>query len=556
MSTIFIDHKNKVFQLSFSPAPERLKKIKEYLPLRTYNSIEKVWEVPELAVKTIDVLNEHFSIEYTHKASNRRDFINQSIERLVDYKLQEDNWEDFQGSGPMLRMYQKQGVNFLVMAKRALLADDMGLGKTIQSIKAILELGTKKNLIVCPATLQWNWYYELERHFGITAKVIQGTLKKRREQWLNYSDGFYIISYDLLRHDIEHIPLSWDSIIADEAVYLKNYNAKRTKAAMRLKSNVKIALSGMPIETKLEDFFSIFKWVRPELTIHRKDNRNNDVSVYSFQKRYCVKNEFTKQIIGYKNLEELHTYTSPFILRREKNKVLTELPDKWYTDNVLILDSKERQAYRHIANQAVQWLQEQTGNVWQNTGNMSKLQSLMQFVENPAGVGFDKLQNIKLEWLKETYDNYNDKIVVFVNYLSTVDLLRKEFQTHYVIKGDVDNKLRVELVDEFNAAKRGIFILTDAGRFGLNITGANVIVNYGYNFNPASIEQRENRLHRFGQQNKVHVLNPFIKDTIDEKIMNVARKRLKESQQFMENSDTVSRSFSSIDIMDMICADF
>ena len=555
MSLIQIGHKNRNFTLSFNPAPRVLEGVKKVLPVRKFNRTEKVWEVPELAVKTLDLLENKFKIEWTQIAKQRRGFINESIDKLVNCKFQTEGWEDFECEGPTLRMYQKHGVNFLTIAKKAILADDMGLGKTIQSIQAVLNLETKKNLIICPATLKWNWFYELKKHFNIQATIISGGAKKRLNMWNDIQEGFYIMSYDLLRNDIEKMPLKWDSIIADEAVYLKNPKAKRTQNSYKLKSDVKIALSGMPIETKLEDFYSIFRWIRPELSIVISDKYGKDLGAAGFEARYCDKDYFGS-ITNYKNLEELHTYTSPFILRREKKSVLTELPDRVYSDYPLELNDKSRKAYRAIAKETIQWLQENTGNVWQKKGALPRIQKLLQYVEFPDSVGFKDIENIKLEWLKDTYAELEGKMVVFVNYLDTVDLLRKEFKTKYIIKGDVDSKERVDLVEEFNNIDKGIFILTDAGRFGLNMTGASVLVNYGYDFNPASIEQREGRLHRIGQKNTVHVLNPFIKDTIDEKVMEVARKRLIDSQKFMENSDSVAWHLTNSEIEDMCCADY
>ena len=558
LSIINVDYekKDKQFVLTFPYDKDLISKVKEKLPLKVFKYQPVVgWYIPQLAVSTIGRLSSSVKLEWSSIAIEKKNWIEKSIQKLISYKFSDGEGLEIFSSGPEYRTYQKAGIQFLMVAKRAILADDMGLGKTVQSLQAIINLGTKKNLIICPATLKWNWYNELQKHFGIEPIIVDGTYSNRKKIWDSVSEEtkecFYIVSYDTVRYDTDIIPSRWDSIIADEAVYLKNPKAQRTIAAKRLESEVKIALSGMPLEIALEDFHSIFQWVRPELSISGESKNGDDISQLMFESRYCVRNHF-KMITGYKNLDELHSYTSPFILRREKSKVLTELPDKQYTEYPLELSQSATKAYEAINKDFIQWLQEQTGNVWKHGGPMTILQKHLQFLEMPSGLGFDKIPSVKLEWLRDTYDSLNGKMVVFVNYLNTVHTLKKEFDTKFVISGEVPDKERVSLVDKFNEAEKGIFILTDAGRFGLNMTGASVIVNYGYNFNPASIVQRENRLHRIGQKSVVHVLNPFIKNTVDEKVMRIANGRLKESLKFMENSDEISLSITKQDIMELI----
>ena len=558
LSIINVDYekKDKQFVLTFPYDKDLISKVKEKLPLKVFKYQPVVgWYIPQLAVSTIGRLSSSVKLEWSSIAIEKKNWIEKSIQKLISYKFSDGEGLEIFSSGPEYRTYQKAGIQFLMVAKRAILADDMGLGKTVQSLQAIINLSTKKNLIICPATLKWNWYNELQKHFGIEPIIVDGTYSNRKKIWDSVSEEtkecFYIVSYDTVRYDTDIIPSRWDSIIADEAVYLKNPKAQRTIAVKRLESEVKIALSGMPLEIALEDFHSIFQWVRPELSISGKSKNGDDISQLMFESRYCVRNHF-KMITRYKNLDELHSYTSPFILRREKSKVLTELPDKQYTEYPLELSQSATKAYEAINKDFIQWLQEQTGNVWKHGGPMTILQKHLQFLEMPSGLGFDKIPSVKLEWLRDTYDSLNGKMVVFVNYLNTVHTLKKEFDTKFVISGEVPDKERVSLVDKFNEAEKGIFILTDAGRFGLNMTGASVIVNYGYNFNPASIVQRENRLHRIGQKSVVHVLNPFIKNTVDEKVMRIANGRLKESLKFMENSDEISLSITKQDIMELI----
>ena len=528
MSQIVVDYEKdlKEFTLTFRYNEAIKDLVKSKIPVCSFNKILRAWTVPELLVETIDFLpGKRIDLAWTDRASSRKVLIQDALYQLIDCKFIDSSDEENRYEYD----YQDVGVKFLKMAKKALLADDMGLGKTIQALKAIIELETKSNLILVPATLMWNWYNEFQKHFNITPTVIQGVSDIRKQQWKdigaidNDCFKYIIMSYDGLNYDWNFMPHEWDSIICDEAVYLKNYKSKRTKLVKDLHANVRIALSGTPIENKIEDLYSIMEWVRPDIL----------PNWWVFDKRYIIKDYFKKHI-GYKNLEELNYITSPYILRREKKDVLKSLPDKIHMDFPLDFSDSAKIEYDAICKQLISWLQNETGNLWQ-TDAMSQLHQLRKFVEFPKSIGFNS-DSVKLNWLLETYENL-DKMVVFTPYIDSVRFLKEKFGTDFVITGDTNSADRVNIVDKFNEADKGVFILTDAGRFGLNITGASYLVNFGYFYNPATMVQREDRLHRIGQQNTVHILNPYIRGSIDEGIRDIFRNRGFQSQSFMEGSE-------------------
>lgn len=516
---ISVAYKKPNFLLTFDFNQHDLKVVRA-LPVRNWIKDKKVWEVPELVAQTLNDIPE---LVWEKEAFNRKEVVEKAILKLVDYKFSTEGDEN-----EYLRPYQQIGVNFLIRAKKALLADDMGLGKSLQALQAIFDLELDNNLIICPATLKLNWANEFVKHFGIEPIVISGTAKKRQELWAQ-EGNFYIANYDIISKDWGVIKKEWDSIICDEAVYLKNPSAQRTKFVKRLKSDVKIGLSGMPIEINLLELHSILDWIRPEVL----------PSYNRFKYRY-INYDWNGKITGYKNLEELHLLTSPYILRRKKQDVLKELPPKIYSDFPLELDKKTSKAYEAICDEFLQWLREQTGKNW-HASVLEKIIRLRQFVEFPEIVGFDDLASVKLEWLKETYENVK-KIVVFTYFRDSVELLRKEFNTDFILTGSTPNDDRVGIVERFNEADEGMFVLTDAGKFGLNITGAKYITNFGYFYNPATMLQREDRLHRIGQQETVNVLNPYIVGTIDEGIRSIFLKRKEEAHNFMEDSEKMSIS--------------
>ena len=540
---IGITYKDRNFVLSFPYNKDDLTIVRN-LPVRTYNKKTKEWFVPDLAIETLDGLFKQNKVTLDSVALRRRYFIKKSIISLVNSKFKKDVEEvDKKSEGSILtnlRPYQEVGSEFLAKAKKAVLADDMGLGKSLQAIQTLVNLDTSRNLILCPATLKKNWQNEFKKHMGIDATIVSGKPEERKAIWQDESNKYLIANYELLLKDWMYVSKEWDAIVCDEIVYLKNHKSKRTKLAKKLKADIRIGLSGMPVENNLMEFHSIFEWVRPEI-----------MPTYSrFKSRY-IELDWDGKLKGYKNLGELHTFTSPYILRREKGDVLKELPPKIYTDFPLDLNQAARKAYDNITDDFLKWLKDQTGNEWGNSV-LEKLIRMRQFVENPYSVGFEKLANVKLEWLDDVYSNL-DKMVVFVCFRDSIQMLRKHFNTEFIIYGDTPADDRFDIVERFNAADKGIFIMTDAGKFGLNVTGSNYIAHFGYFYNPATIRQREDRLHRIGQQGTVNVLNPYITRTIDEGIRKVFLDRESDAMKFMDGSEKMDiRRLNSIDLSNLV----
>ena len=514
-----VDYEDPIFTIRF-PYNQELVEIVKNLPVREFRKKTLAWEIPQLAISTLD----NFDAVWTEKAQEMRRAIKAGLVHLVDQKYRDYAPHD------KLRPYQVVGSNFIQMGKKVLLCDDMGLGKTIQSIHAMESVGLNKVLVLCPASLKWNWERQFLEHFNIQPVIISGGKKEREQQWKEDAK-YFICNYELLNFDWNFMPRQWDGIIADEVVYLKNHSAGRTKRAKRLKARYKIGLSGFPLEKNLLEFHSIFDWIRPGLL----------PSFWRFRQRY-LELDWAGAIIGYKNLAELHTYTTPFILRRTKDKVLKDLPPKITTDYPLEMDSKADKAYQTLLDGFMGWMEESKGDdTFTIQSALEKMIRLRQFVEFPEIVNFHDVTNTKLEWLKEIYDGV-DKLVVFTEFKTSLNLLAKEFKTEYLISGDVAQKKRLPTVQAFNDADKAILISTGAGKFGLDIVGADNIVHYGYFYNPATMLQREDRLHRIGQTKVVNVLRPFIKNTVDEGIMELYLSRLKDIQSFMDGSDMMSQA--------------
>jgi len=527
---IKVNYKKPFFTLSFgyecgnAEFKDHLQEVRN-LPVRKWNKKDKVWEVPQLSVKTLEPLS---SLSWSPEAQEAAIKIQKLLLDLVNLKLSKG------AQHPLLRPYQVVGAEFLVKAKKALLADDMGLGKTIQSIEAICRLNGKYNLILCPASVKWKWQDEFMKHFGLQACVVSGTKEDRRAIWESLPSPYIICNYDLLIKDWDIIPKEWSSIIADEAVYLKNPKAQRTKLARKLKSEARIALSGIYIETNLMEFQAIMEWIRPEII----------PSAFQFKYRYCEIDEFTKKIIGTTDkLPELHLLTSPFILRREKTdkNIVSDLPEKMPPDDIPIeMTDSEIKMYSSLSKKFKEWIQESASGGFSSAAIWDGTVNCRQFTEFPDIVDPSwKDTPSKLTWLSELYDQTN-KVVVFTFFRESANRLIQYFKTPFYITGEVDANDRFDISKKFNAASKAILISTDAGKFGLDLVGADTIVHYGFVHNPATMIQREDRLHRIGQKNPVFVYRPFLKNTIDEGIMKVFLRRQKAIKDFLSGSDTMS----------------
>lgn len=519
---LVVDYKKPNFLLYLTDFNSNQVAILKNLPVRTYDPKAKMWLVPELAVNSLTGLP--VDAQWTSQAKRTGNHIKQALLALVDYKF------GLNGDSPLyghteLYSYQKVGVEFLRRAKRALLADDLGLGKSLMSLYALLSLGTTTNLILCPATLKLNWRNEFIKHTDIEPLVIAGNSKKRRELW-QASSKFKIANYDLLAHDWNTLPKVWDGIIMDECVAVKTHKATRTKLVKKLKSSVRFGLSGVPVENNLLEFHSIMEAIRPEIL----------PTVSRFKHRYITYGLDGKPF-AYKNLFELHQLTSPFILRRKKEDVLKELPPKILIDVPLELPPAHKRTYNILRDNFISWLRSQPEGRWSNSV-LTQLIKLRQFVEFPSLVGYN-LSSPKLEWLLELFAEKR-KIVVFSFFKESIKLLCEHFDSPFILTGDVPSDMRLDIVNRFNVADSGVLLSTDAGRFGLNIVGAYILVHFGHLYNPASMEQRIGRLHRLGQEHEVMVFDPYFVDTIDEGIREVFLRRGIEADEFMKGSEDVS----------------
>jgi hypothetical protein len=415
-----------------------------------------------------------------------------------------------------LRSYQKVGVDWLCFLRDAglgaVLADDMGLGKTLQTLCAV----SGRALIVCPKSVVHNWEAEARRFRpGLTVSIYQGP---RRE--LDETADLTITTYAILRLDAEHLAAEqWDTVVLDEAQAIKNPDSQVSRAAYALKAHFPVALSGTPLENRLEELWSMFHFSHRGLLSGRSQ----------FRDRYSLPIEQGNK----KKLAELREKTKPFILRRLKREVAPELPPR--TDMVLEveLEPSERELYTAVRaathKDVIEKLQ-RGGNVLQA---LEALLRLRQAACHPALVpGQHAETSSKIEALLESLEQVaaeGHKALVFSQWTSLLDLVEPHLERAGLrsVRLDGTTRDRAAVVRAFQAEEGPPVMLTSlkAGGTGLNLTAADHVFLLDPWWNPAAEDQAADRAHRIGQERPVLVYRLIAKDTVEEGILALQAKK-------------------------------
>jgi SNF2 family DNA or RNA helicase len=426
---------------------------------------------------------------------------------------------------PVLRDYQKFGFQWMKTLAHyhfgGILADDMGLGKTLQSIAFLLselpenrESGTPA-LIVCPASLTYNWMNELKKFAPEIRAVVMEGEKARRDEILERASHVDVIitSYPLLRRDSDsYAGLRFSVLILDEAQAIKNHSTLTAQSVQELKAKHRFALTGTPVENRLEDLWSIFDAVFPELFWSRK--------------RF---GELSSEQVGKK--------ARPFILRRLKSDVLQELPDKIETVQTSELLPDQKKLYLAYLTK----LQEDALTRIRTEGfqksrmhilaGMTRLRQLCchpaLFLENYDGDS-GKLEQL-LEIIEECRSS-GKRMLVFSQFTSMLGIIREQLKIrdigYFYLDGSTPGRDRVELCARFNEGEQELFLISlKAGGTGLNLTGADTVILYDLWWNPAVEQQAADRAHRIGQKNVVQVIRLITQGTIEEKMHELQQRK-------------------------------
>ena len=436
----------------------------------------------------------------------------------------------------VLRPYQKYGFRWLKTMQTCgfggILADDMGLGKSVQILSLLLSEKEKEDsdkrpsLIVCPASLVYNWEAEIKKFTPeLSALIVAGTSGEREEKLVSAeSYDVVITSYDLLKRDIElYENISFQFQIIDEAQYIKNHSTQSAKAVKQIRAKNKFALTGTPIENRLSELWSIFDYLMPGFLF----------SCARFRKE--LESPALKE--GDQNaVERIKNMVAPFILRRLKGDVLKELPEK--TETIFVSNMEEEQKKLYAAN--VEQLKRLLKNQRYSSLGSEKLQllsmltRLRQLCCDPALCYEDyKGGSAKLEScitiIREAIDG-GHKVLLFSQFTSMLEIIESRLEEEgipfYTLTGATSKEERIRLVSSFQNDETPLFLISlKAGGTGLNLTAADVVIHFDPWWNIAAQNQATDRTHRIGQKNKVTVYKLIAKDTIEEKILSLQKNK-------------------------------
>lgn len=461
-----------------------------------------------------------------------------------------------------LRDYQKNGYNWLRFLHKyrfgGILADDMGLGKTLQMLTLLKSVEPEKPaLVLCPRTLIYNWQEEAAKFFdNLKAFVYYGTPAERKEMRQDFSDYDLIISsYSTVSRDVEELAaenISFSFAILDEAQHIKNHRTKRAKAVKNIQASSRLALTGTPLENSVEELWSIFDFLMPGY-----------LGNYSYFKKNFL-NPINKNNEKEK-MKELKERVAPFILRRRKDEVLKELPDKIINVHPVSMTQLQEDSYQTV-------LEEVKGQVYQTVEEkgfnrsrinvLAALTKLRQICNHPAlilGEEAKAQSSGKLEALRELIADAlsgGHKIIVFSQFVKMLKLIRKDLEEDGInyLYLDGSTRRRMEKVNEFNNNKEvKIFLISlKAGGVGLNLTAADMVVHVDPWWNPMVERQATDRAHRLGQENRVMVYKLITRGTVEEKMLKLQEKKQNLFDNIIENNVSPIKAVSWEDIQELL----
>jgi len=465
-------------------------------------------------------------------------------EMVKNFKTVKDaDFEEPASVANIMRGYQRTGYRWMRTLEEyrlgGILADDMGLGKTLQVLAVLLsaKLEGKQgtSLVVAPASLVYNWGEEI-RSFTpeLSCGFITGNQEERRAKLEWYKEYDVIVtSYDLLKRDIEYYEeKEFYYQIIDEAQYIKNHTTAAAKAVKAVKSRTRYALTGTPIENRLSELWSIFDYLIPGY-LYGYDVFRNDFEAP------IVKNEDQKA------LERLQRMTAPFILRRMKENVLKDLPEKLEENRYVRFEEKQQKLYDAQVLSMKQKIAAQDSQEFQKNKMqiLAELMKLRQICCDPE-LCFENYtgESAKLEACMDLVKSAVEgghKILLFSQFTSMLELISKRMEeekvSFYTITGSTPKEKRLQLVKAFNGDDTKVFLISlKAGGVGLNLTGADVVIHYDPWWNLAVQNQATDRAHRIGQTKMVVVYRLIAKGTIEEKIQELQESKKALSEQIIQ----------------------
>jgi superfamily II DNA or RNA helicase len=460
----------------------------------------------------------------------------------------------------VLRNYQKVGYRWLrtldFLNFGGILADDMGLGKTLQ-VLALLQAYREENpspapsVVVCPASLVLNWASEAARFTPeLKTAALTGPASERAAMIAAAGEvDLLITSYDQLKRDIErYLNLDFAYIVLDEAQFIKNQNTLSAKSVKCLRGHTRLALTGTPIENTLAELWSIFDYLMPGYL----------KSYHHFRVKY--ESRIVKQGDN-QAAEQLRALVQPFILRRLKQDVLQELPEKTESNLLVSLGETQQKIYISALAQAREELADKLAAAAPGQGRivvLAALTRMRQICCDPALVYADyKGGSAKLDAALELIESCiqsGHRILLFSQFTSMLRLIEARLQTHkidyYTLEGSTPPSERLTLVNAFNHGGTPVFLISlKAGGTGLNLTGADVVIHFDPWWNISAQNQATDRAHRIGQTNPVQVFKMIAQGTVEERILQLQEKKAALAEAVIREGGNAFETLSGEDLL-------
>ena len=532
--------KKKYYRLKSGAFINLMTDDKQIDELRDLLSIGEVTEDNKIAFSQTAVMEVDELLPHTQRITRDAGY-KQLLEDLKN--PDKTNWELPNGMEDVLRPYQITGYRWLCSLAHygmgGILADDMGLGKTLQTITYVLANPGTRTLIVCPTSLAYNWQDEFSKFAPqIATQIISGTPQERADLMQQSIDvPVWITTYPLIRKDVDlYKEQIFDACFIDEAQFIKNPTSLGAKAVKAVQAKHRFALTGTPIENTLSELWSIFDFVMP-----------------GFFGRYRQFEEcYEKPILRDHDsvqMQKLRRKIRPFVLRRMKKEVLTELPDKIETRRMAEMGAKQRKIYESYLARIQMELagdEENTtgGNRMQVLAALTRLRQICchpaTFASNYHG-GSGKL-DLLMEQLPDILEG-GHSVIVFSQFTSMLSIIAHELKLRnipfFYLAGSTSAQERKREVKEFNRGEVKVFLISlKAGGTGLNLTGADTVIHFDPWWNPAVEDQATDRAYRIGQKKKVQVIKYVMKDSIEEKIYELQKRKKQLSDQLIQAGES------------------
>ena len=491
---------------------------------------------------------------------------NETFKALIqNMKTMEENRFEVPASlEPVLRPYQTAGFVWLKTLYHngfgGILADDMGLGKTLQTIAFLLSeyleakaVDNRRVLIVTPASLVFNWKNEFSLFApGLPVRMVTGSASERHEIIHGaQSRDILITSYELLKRDLEEYEgIPFFCQIIDEAQYIKNHNTQAAHAVKSIASGCRFALTGTPIENRLSELWSIFDYLMPGF-------------LYGYQR---FRAEIEIPVVQSKEesaMSRLQKMVRPFILRRLKKDVLTDLPDKLEKCMYADMEGEQRKLYYAHVQRIRMMLDKQSDEEFKTAKIqiLSELTRLRQLCCDPALI-YEKYESpsaksaLCIDLIKNAVEG-GHKVLLFSQFTSMLETLQERLEqegiSYYVLTGSTPKERRLDLVERFNADETNVFCISlKAGGTGLNLTAADIVIHFDPWWNLAVQNQATDRAHRIGQTNIVNVYKLIMKDTIEENIVKLQERKKELAEQVLSGEDLGSGSFTKEELLELL----